>query len=65
MFNLKVSRFNLLSESAAIAYHWGDFLEFGEQHEHITKKLTCLIHNAMDVEYISIILVVITTFRVI
>ena len=63
LFHMKDGRFGLLSQcSAVICYHWEDFQNFLDGHDYITNKLACLVHDAMQFEYIPVILATIAAF---
>ena len=63
LFNLKDARFACLSRCAAIVlFHWEDFRDFLERNDCITNKLACLVRDAMELEYIRIVLAAVAAY---
>ena len=53
---------NLKIHDLLHCHHWDDFIAFLDQHDYITNKLACLMRDAMQFEYILVILAVIASF---
>ena len=65
LFHLKDERFACLPRCAAIViYHWNGFLNFLDQHDYITNKLACLVRDAMEMEYILVVLTAVAAFGI-
>ena len=60
-FLLKDARFDTLSKSfATMCFHWNDFNVFLRTNEYITNKLACLVRDALCLEYIKVVVAVIS-----
>ena len=65
LFSLKDARFGALSKSSSImCYHWDDFCSFLESHIYITNKLACLVRDALNLDYVKVVIAVIATIGV-
>lgn len=65
LFQMKDSRFGLLSQSCAVClYHWNDFESFLDSHSYITNKLACLIRDGMQQSYVKVVSCVCAAFGV-
>ena len=60
LFSLKDAHFGKLSKCSAImCYHWNDFSSFLESYSDITNKLACLVRDALNLDYVKVVIVVI------
>ena len=65
LFSLKDARFGELSKSSAImCYHWNDFCSFLEKHSYITNKLACLVRDALNLDYVKVVVAVVAAIGV-
>ena len=62
LFHMKDARFGQLSRCCAIvAYHWHDFQSFLDSHDYISNKLACLVRDAMNLEYVQVVIAVVAS----
>ena len=65
LFHLKDARYGSLSKSCAVVcYHWHDFIDFLDSHDYVTNRLACLVRDAMNLEYIKVIISVIAVLGI-
>ena len=65
LFSLKDAHFGKLSKCSAImCYHWNDFSSFLESYSDITNKLACLVRDALNLDYVKVVIVVMAAIGV-
>ena len=65
LFQMKDSRFGLLSQSCAVCiYNWNDLQLFLDSHSYITNKLAYLIRDGMQRSYVKVVSCVCAAFGV-
>ena len=65
LFSLKDAHFGQLSKSCAImCYHWNDFSSFLESYSDITNKLACLVRDALNLDYVKVVIAVVAAIGV-
>ncbi len=47
-----------------MCFHWNDINAFLESHDYVTNKLACLVGDAMQLEYIKVIIAVVASLGV-
>ena len=65
LFSLKDAHFGKLSKSSAImCYHWDDFTCFLESFSEISNKLACLARDALNLQYVKVVIAVVAAIGV-
>ena len=63
--SLKDAHFGYLSRCCAIViYHWDDFQQFLDSHDYVTNRLACLMRDAMNLEYVKIVIAVVASIGI-
>ena len=60
-FNLQNRFLKILN---ATTDHWDDFCGFLSTHDYVTNKLTCLVRDALAMEYIKVVVAVVVAFGI-
>ena len=47
-----------------MCYHWNDFCSFLEKHSYITNKLACLVRDALNLDYVKVVVAVVAAIGV-